>query len=84
MLFTCCLCHIIYSICVMHNTFFFVLVCILLIWHEVYLKKKKKKNALNRFISTLDHRLDTDLPKTSHPRLDHRVGSPHDKNIPSG
>ena len=36
------------------------------------------------FISKLDHCLDTDLPKTSHPRLDHRVGSPRDKNVPSG
>lgn len=39
---------------------------------EVYVRHAPSYhlNALNRFISTLDHRLDTDLPKTSHPRLD--------------
>ena len=53
---------------------------------EVYVRHAPsyRSNALNRFISKLDHRLDTDLPKTSHPRLDCRVGSPHDKNVRSG
>ena len=54
---------------------------------EVYVRHAPayRSNSLNRFISKLDHRLDTDIPnKTSHPSLERRVGSPRDKPVPKG
>ena len=40
--------------------------------------------SLNSFIKKLDSRLDSTKGMEKHPRLNRRLGSPHEKHIPEG
>lgn len=54
---------------------------------EVYVRHAPayRSNSLNRFISKLDHRLDSDVPnKTIHPRLDPHMISQYQQDVKSG
>ena len=43
-----------------------------------------RSRLLNSFIKKLDSRLDSTKGIEKHPRLDRRLGSPHEKPIPEG
>ena len=54
---------------------------------EIYVRHPPsyRSKSLNCFISKLDCRLDSDIAnKSKHPRLDRRLGSPHDESVPVG